>query len=102
MIISIVPVPAYPLEAVSLRVDDGAVTLGVGANFQALLLDASGNPASIPTRIPLTDEQYTAWTGDDLFVAECVAWNMGLTPIVDGVEVPAPTPAPTPEPDPAP
>ena len=92
MIISIVPVPAYPYTAVSLRVDDGQVVLGVGANFQALLFDADNRPASIPTRVPLTDEQYADWTGDDIYVAKCVAWNMGLTPIVDGVEVPAPTP----------
>jgi hypothetical protein len=80
MIISIVPVPAYPTEASNLRVDSGVVILDEGANFQAILLDANQNPVSVPTRVALTPEQYAEWTGDDRFVAQCVAENMGLTP----------------------
>lgn len=81
MIISITPVPAYPTEAVNLRVDSGAVTLGQGANFQAMLLDSSNNPVSVPTRVALTSDQYNAWIGEDVFAAQCVALNMGLTPV---------------------
>lgn len=81
MIISIVPVPAYPVEAVSLRVESGVVILDQGANFQAILLDASENPVSVPVRVALTTDQYNAWVGEDVFAAQCVAINMGLEPV---------------------
>lgn len=84
MIIDISPTPAFPATATQLRVNDGHVRLNHGANFAALLLDAAGDPASNPTRVALTDEQYAAWTGDDTYVAQCIAFNMGLTP-PDGV-----------------
>lgn len=79
MTIPITPVPAYPAAATQIRVDDGHVTLGVGANFQYTLLDASGNAVSAPARNSLTPEQYAAWTGDDEFAAQCVAQNVGLS-----------------------
>ena len=100
MIIDIKPVPAYPSEATQIRVDDGHVRLEHGANFQAMLLDAGGAVASNPTRVPLTDEQYANWTGDDTYVAQCVAHNMGLE-APDGVtwNIPA-DPVVVQEPDP--
>ena len=76
MNISIQPVPCYPAPAVSLKVDDGQVNLGVGANFQWALLDANGNIVAGPERMALTDAQYTAWTGDDAYVANCIAANL--------------------------
>jgi hypothetical protein len=82
MIIQIEPREAFPSPATQLRVDDGHVTLGQSANFQYALLDADGNLVSVPARNTLTTEQYEAWTGDDEFVAQCVAENIGLTPII--------------------
>ena len=80
MLLSIQPVPAYPNPAVSLRVDDGHVNLGVGADFQWALLDASGALVAGPGRNTLTDAQYNAWTGADSEVLNAVALNLGLTP----------------------
>ena len=80
MIINIKPVPCFPTTATQLRVDDGQINLGVGANFQWALLDANSNLVAGPGRSPLTDAQYAGWTGDDSYVAGCVATNLGLTP----------------------
>ena len=80
MTIPIIPVPCFPATATQLRVDDGRVNLGVGANFQWALLDANNALVSGPGRNALSDQQYNSWTGDDLFVAKSVAANLGLTP----------------------
>jgi hypothetical protein len=82
MTIAIEPVPAFPSEATQLRVDDGHVIFNQSINCQYALLDADGNLVSVPKRNTLTTEQYEAWTGDDEFVAQCVAENIGLTPII--------------------
>ena len=80
MTIQIVPVPCFPKQATQLKVDDVLVNLGVGANTQWALLDDMGAIVSGPGRNSLTDEQYNAWTGDDMFVVTCVAKNLGVTP----------------------
>lgn len=80
MTIDIVPVSSFPAQATKLRVDGGRVLLGEGASFAYQLLTAAGLPASPEGRVDLTPAQYAAWTGDDSFVAECVAENLGLTP----------------------
>jgi hypothetical protein len=78
MIIPIQQVSTWPTPATQLRVDGGYVTLGTGAAFGATLLDSNGNAVSQVKSVSLTDSQYAAWTGDDTFVAECVAQNLGL------------------------
>ena len=80
MTIDIVPVSSFPAQATQLRVDGGRVLLGQGASFAYQLLTASGAPASVEARAELTPAQYAAWTGDDTFVAEAIAQNLGLTP----------------------
>ncbi len=80
MTIAIVPLNTWPTQATQLQVDDGHVTLGVGANFQYALLDANGALVSAPARNTLTDEQYASWTGSDEAVCAFVAQNVGLTP----------------------
>jgi len=79
MTIEIKPVPAYPATATQLRVDDGHVQLGIGANFQWALLDVDGNIVAGPGRNDLTQNQYDTWI-DDESVAEDVAENLGLIP----------------------
>jgi len=80
MIIPIVPVAAYPNPATQLRVDDGLVQFNVTINCQYALLDADGNLVSSPARASLTSGQYADWTSDDVYVANCIAQNLGLTP----------------------
>ena len=75
---TIQPVPAFNGPAVSLRVDDGHVSLGQGAHFQWALLNANDEIVAGPARSPLTDEQYNAWTGDDQYVVDSVAANLGV------------------------
>jgi hypothetical protein len=81
MIIQIQPVPCFPKTATQLRIDDGIVDLGKGANFQWALLDADGAIVSGPSRVPLTAEQYEAWGADDGAIATACAANLGLTPV---------------------
>lgn len=71
-------VPAFNGPAVTLRVDDGHVSLGQGAHFQWALLNANGDIVAGPARSALTDEQYNAWTGDDQHVVASVAVNLGV------------------------
>ncbi len=80
MKINIAPVSAFPAQATQLDVSDGHVTLGQGAHFQAILLDANSLAVSVPFRVGLTEEQYNGWIGDDVYVANAVAVNLGLTP----------------------
>jgi hypothetical protein len=80
MIIPIAPVPCFPHQAVSLRVDDGHVTLDVGADFQWALLDASSAVVAGPGRQALSPDQYAQWAGSDREVAVSIALNLGLTP----------------------
>lgn len=82
MIIPIQPVQAFPASGVALRVDDGRVDLGNGANFEWALLDANNNIVGGPDRNALTEEQYAAWNTDDSDVAKAVATNLGLVPVV--------------------
>lgn len=92
MITPIQPVPAYPAEAVSIKIDDVHLTLGTAANCQWKLLDAEGNLVSVPSRAALTEEQYAGWGDDDNYFANCIIENLGLVrgpdPVVEaGPEV---------------
>lgn len=80
MKIAINPVPSFPSTATQLEIVSLSVNLGVGATASWRLLDANNAPASQITGTSLTDAQYAAWTGDDTFVAACIASNNGLTP----------------------
>lgn len=75
----IVPIAAYPSQATHLRIDDGRITLGQGAEFQYRLLDISGNLVFVPSRKSLTSLQYAGWVGDDAYVCTGIAANLGLT-----------------------
>ena len=81
MITPITPVPGWPKQGVSLRVDDGHVTLGDTTNFQWAILDEDGQITTGPARVALTPDQYTNWPAgeDDTYVMACVATNLGLT-----------------------
>jgi hypothetical protein len=81
MIIQIQSVATWPIPATQLKVDGGYVTLGVGAAFGATLLSISGTQVSQVQTVTLTSGQYNNWTGDDIWVAQCVAANLGLTTI---------------------
>lgn len=80
MTIAISPVPGYPKEGTQLRVDDGRVRLGITIDCQYTILSADGAEVSVPARNTLTEDQYGKWTGDDTFVCQCVAENVGLKP----------------------
>ena len=58
-----------------------SVQLGITANVVWRLLDANNNVASINTSTNMTEEQYEGWTGNDSYVLECIAENVGLTPL---------------------
>lgn len=79
MTINTIPIPCFNGPATQIRVDDGHVRLDVGANFQWALLNVSGQIVSGPGRSDLTSGQYASWTGDDAFVVECIAENIGVT-----------------------
>lgn len=81
MTIPISPVNAFPAVATQLRVSDGRVELGAGASFKYVLLSADGKAVSPEGLNALTQSQYDGWTGSDQYVAECVAANLGLTPL---------------------
>lgn len=80
MTITITPVACFNGPAVSLECVDTAVVLGTGLNTEWRLLNAAGQLVSARNRASLTDAQYAAWTGEDEFVCECIATNVGLTP----------------------
>ncbi len=82
MTIDIEPTDAFNGPATQLRVNDGHVHLGHGADFQYALLNAAGETVAPVARNALTPEQYAGWVGDDVYVVNCVAANLGLTPIV--------------------
>ena len=67
-------------NAVALVVGLGTVTLGQGVVFPYTLLDADGNQIGVAGTCALTAAQYADWTTDDLYVAQCIATNLGLTP----------------------
>jgi hypothetical protein len=67
--------------ATALVVSQGSVVLGQGATFSYSLLDADGNLIGSPGTCQLTADQYANWTGDDIWVAQKVAANLGLTPV---------------------
>lgn len=81
MRINISPVPSYPGTATQLDCVSMSVQLGTTANVVWRLLDVNNNVASINTSTNLTEEQYNGWTGDDAYVLECIAENVGLTPL---------------------
>ena len=81
MIIPIKPVSSFPAEATQLECVDTVVELGQGLSTEYRLLDKDGKIVSPRLRASLTDKQYDQWTGDDAFVCECIAENVGLTPV---------------------
>ena len=80
MKIAITPVPCFNGPAVSLECVDTSVQLGSGLNTEFRLLNDKGELVSARQRAELTAEQYEAWTGEDEYVCECIAKNVGLTP----------------------
>lgn len=80
MKITITP-PAENLSACTLEIVDPSWTPNVTLNFEYRLLNAAGEICSPRKRAQLTPEQYAAWgSGDDAYVARCIATNVGLTP----------------------
>lgn len=78
MLVPIAPVPAYPKQAVAIKIDDVHVTLDTGANAQWQLVDEDGSGVSQPDRCALTDEQYAQWGSDDAYFCACIIENVGL------------------------
>ncbi len=78
MKIAIKPVPSFPHTATQLECIATTVELGVGLSTGWRLLDSGNQIVSALGIASLTAEQYEGWTGDDDYVCECVASNLGL------------------------
>lgn len=80
MKVAIREVFTWPKKSSVLRVDEGQAELGVGASFNAALLDIDGKVTVNCGRVHLTQQQYDSWIDDD-DVAAAVATNLGFTVI---------------------
>lgn len=81
MTIEIVQVGGFPKPGTQLRVDNTLVSLTNNtANCQWAILDEDGNITSGPGRSEITSAQMDGWTGDNVYIVNCVATNLGLTP----------------------
>ena len=81
MKIAIKEIPAFPFPATHVCISDGHVALGVGANFQYMLMSADGTPVSQAARISLSQEHYDSWGASDEELAKVIVKALGLTPI---------------------
>jgi len=81
MTINIEPVSCFNGPAVKLEGVNAQVELGVGLKVVVVLKNAANEPVSANLLASLTPEQYEAWTGDDAYVLQSVATNLGLYPL---------------------
>jgi hypothetical protein len=81
MKIAIKEIPAFPFPATHVCVSDGHVALGVGANFQYMLMSYDGTPVSQAARISLSPEHYESWGASDEELANVIVRALGLEPL---------------------